>query len=198
MLEMVKGCIVPDAELLSEQYEIKENEIFANVNESKIEMVFQHFITMQDEQLFFILELPANEEEEKRLRFYETSPFHKNVYYIDGLAVEQALLILSRYGDLLINDGMSSFGFGLRDNSAEIMLHKYNMISLWTNEMDKYVDFFIKHDIPYVDRCFTAWDTFSQETPGICNSIDIEGMSVYDLPEEFKNWGIYLAEQRER
>ncbi len=197
MLEIVKGCTVPNSELLSEQYEIEGNRIIANVNASKIEMVFQHFVTMQEERLFFILELPVNEEDEKRLRSDEISPFHKNIYYIDGLDIEQALLILNRYGELLINDGMSGFGFGLHDNSAEIMLYKYNMISLWTNKIDKYEDFFVKHDIPCVDRCFTAWDTFSQETPGICSSIDIEGMSVYDLPKELKNWGIYLAEQRE-
>lgn len=188
MLEMIRGCTVPKPELLSEQYEIGENTLTANVNANKIESVFQHFINMQKERLFFILELPTNENDERKLRADDTTPRHNDVYYVDGLDKEQALQILSHYGKLLINDGMSHFGFGILDMSAEIMLYKYNVMSLWTNVMEKYADFFEEHSVPRACHCFTAWETFSRETPGECRIIETDGVSAYDLPEILKDW----------
>lgn len=42
----------------------------------------------------------------------------------------------------------------------------------------------------------TAWDTFSDDTPGQAERYDYNGKSVYDLPDVLKDWGIYLAETR--
>lgn len=197
MLELTKGSVVPQVEKLSEQYQVRDTNMLANVNASKIEEVFQHFICIQDGRLFFILELPANEKDEIKLRKSDKDPMHKDIYYIDGLTNEQALVLLIRYGELLINDGISKFGFGAHDGTAEIMRDKYNVITLWTNDIAKYADFFEAHDIPRVDKCLTAWDTFSAETPGESNCVEDNGLSVYDLPEKLKDWGIYLYEQRE-
>lgn len=77
------------------------------------------------------------------------------------------------------------------------MLTKYNIITLWTDAPERYEDFFEPHQTPRVDRCFTAWDTFSPEIPGESLRIEVDGKTVYDLPGELKDWGIYLAEQRE-
>lgn len=197
MLEMIQGCKVSKADQLKEQYERKERWLIANVNASKIEHVFQHFITMQQEELFFILELPVNQYDEQRLRMSDIAPFHKNIYYIDRLDKKTALTILTRYGELLIHDGLCQFGFGLFSGSAELMLEKYNIMSLWTREMERYHDFFEAHNIFRVNNCVTAWKTFTEEAPGICSRIEIEGKSVFDLPQELISWGIYLAEQRE-
>lgn len=197
MLEMVRGCEVPGKHLLSEQYEMQECALVANVHAHKIEEVLRHFIAMQPERLFFILELPTNADDEKRFRKNDTDPFHKDIYYIDGLDVNQALLLLSRYGNLLINDGISRFGFGTHDGTAEIMRGKYNVITLWTNTMDRYKDFFKTHEIPLADHCFTAWDTFSPELPGTCKKIEVAGQDVFDLLSELKDWGLYFSGQRE-
>jgi len=197
VLEMVKGCKVSRNHLLSEQYEIQEYALIANVHAHKMEEILQHFIAMQTQRLFFILELPVSADDEQRLRKNDTDPMHKNIYYIDGLDADHARMLLIRYGDLLINDGMSSFGFGAHDGTAEIMLGKYNIVTLWTNTMDQYKDFFDAHQIPLVENLFAAWDTFTPETPGKCMRIEVSGKSVFDLPDELKDWGIYLAEQRE-
>lgn len=197
MLEMIKGCYVPKAEQLCEQYEIKENHITANVNAGKIEEVFQHFICIQTAALFFILEIPMNEIEENKLRKSDTDPMHMEVYYIDGLDKETALVLLMRYSYLLINDGISRFGFGVQDNSAEIMLDKYNIMTVWSDGSSDYSDFFKAHDIPQTDKCVTAWDTFSYESAGVSEQIKVNGKTVYDLPDELKELGIYCAEIRE-
>ncbi len=197
MLEMVEGCKVPSSHLLSEQYEKRKGAWIANVHAHKIKEVLRHFITMQTERLFFILELPASADDEQCLRKNDTSPMHRDVYYIDGLDAEHALELLTRYGDLLINDGISSFGFGVHDDTAEIMLGKYNVVTLLTDTMDRYEDFFEAHQIPLVENLFTAWDTFTAEAPGKCILIEDAGKNAFDLPNELKDQGIYLAEQRE-
>lgn len=197
MLEMIRGCKVPQAEQLTEQYEREEYGLTANVNASKIERVFQHFIGMQQGKLFFILELPTSEQDECRLRTSDTVPLHKDIYYIDGLNAEQASSILIRHGELLIHDGLCQFGFGAHDGLAELMLWKYNVMTLWTKETERYKDFFEAHDIFRADHCVTAWNTFTPEAPGESNSIEIEGKSVFDLPQELADYGIYFAERRE-
>lgn len=199
MLEMVLGCSVPRSDLLYEQYDIDGNYITANVNACKIADVVRHFITMQNEQLFFILEIPTSADEEAKLRESDEFPLHTDVYYIDRLTVDQALFLMKQYGDLLINDGMSEFGFGVCGSfSTEIMIHRYNVVSVYSKNPTQYADFFDSHNIPKVKRCFTAWQTFSNDNPGQCSRTDRDGISVYDLPEKLKDWGIYFSERRER
>lgn len=197
MLEMIKGCSVPDCNRLKEEYTVKDGYIMANVNRSRIEEVFQHFCVVQQELLYFFIEIPTSEEDEKRLRKSDSDPYHNDVYYIDGLFNEQALIILLKYGELLINDGLSKFGFGVHDSTAELMKDKYNTMILWAKNMEQYGNFFDVHDIHVSDSYISAWDTFSEENSGQCRSIKINGVSVYDLPEKLKDMGMYFAEYRE-
>ena len=97
----------------------------------------------------------------------------------------------------MINDGLCSFGFGCHQSNDEIMVGKYNVVSVFTQNKDTYDGFFEEHGIPFVGQLITAWDTFSQDNPGESFRVDTDGRSVYDIPEIFKDWGIYLAEQRE-
>ena len=62
--------------------------------------------------------------------------------------------------------------------------------------MQKYHKLMRKY-APEAESCKTAWDTFSDTTAGECISIELDGISVYDLPERLKSMGLYLAEQRE-
>lgn len=91
MLELTKGPFVSQVDRLSEQYQKRGATLLANVNTSKIEEVFQHFICTQDDRLFFILELPANLKYEIKLRTLDTDLMHKDIYYIDELTNEIAI-----------------------------------------------------------------------------------------------------------
>ncbi len=196
MLKMIRGCKVPFIDKLAQQYQVQEQGLIANVGADKIQEVFEHFITLQNESIFFILELPTNQNDEQRLREKENSSTHKDVYYIDGLNTQQALMILKKYGELLIHDGMCQFGFGVHDYSAEIMKNSYNIVTIWTQIPDRYQNFFEKHGIEKTDKLITAWDTFNYENPGQCHIVEVDGKCVYDLPKMLEEWGIYLAEQR--
>ena len=168
----------------------------ANVHSEKILEVFQHFIAIHDEPLFFILELPVSIDREKVIEKNIIKESHKDVYYIDGCSREECLALLIRYGDLLVNDGLSKFGFGGHKSHDEIMLDSYNVVTIYSKELSKFNDFFEPHNIQFVEELVTAWGTFSKTSPGISEIYESNGKTVYDLPVELAEWGIYLVETR--
>lgn len=197
MLKLRKGCKVPFPEKLTEGYEYSTSCFLANVNYDKIERLLAHFISIHDEPLFFILELPSKQDSENEIYPGVAETLHKDVYYIDSCTQEEALAILSKIAELLINDGLCSFGFGAHQTHDEIMVDKYNLVSLYTQNEKEYDGFFEEHEISKAENLLTAWDTFTQASPGESMRIDTDGKSIYDIPGMLKEWGIYFAEQRE-
>ena len=197
MLNLVKGHRVSLVENLFESFtKLTEHHLMANVHAEKILEVFQHFIVIHDEPLFFILELPVSIDREKVIAKNIIKESHKDVYYIDGCSREECLALLIRYGDLLVNDGLSKFGFGGHKSHDEIMLDSYNVVTIYSKELSKFNDFFEAHNIQFVEELVIAWKTFSKTSPGISEIYESNGKTVYDLPEELAEWGIYLAETR--
>ena len=197
MLNLVKGHRVTLVENLFESFtKLTEHHLMANVHSEKILEVFRHFIAIHDEPLFFILELPVSIDREKVIAKNIIKESHKDVYYIDGCSREECLALLIRYGDLLVNDGLSKFGFGGHKSHDEIMLDSYNVVTIYSKELSKFNDFFEPHNIQFVEELVTAWKTFSKTSPGISEIYESNGKTVYDLPEELAEWGIYLAETR--
>ena len=197
MLNLVKGHQVSLVENLFESFtKLTEHHLMANVHAEKILEIFQHFIVIHDEPLFFILELPVSIDREKVIAKNIIKESHKDVYYIDGCSREECLALLIRYGDLLVNDGLSKFGFGGHKSHDEIMLDSYNVVTIYSKELSKFNDFFEPHNIQFVEELVTAWETFSETSPGISEIYESNGKTVYDLPEELAEWGIYLAETR--
>ena len=197
MLNLVKGHRVSLVENLFESFtKLTEHHLMANVHAEKILEIFQHFIVIHDEPLFFILELPVSIDREKVKAKNIIKESHKDVYYIDGCSREECLALLIRYGDLLVNDGLSKFGFGGHKSHDEIMLDSYNVVTIYSKELSKFNDFFEPHNIQFVEELVTAWKTFSKTSPGISEIYESNGKTVYDLPEELAEWGIYLAETR--
>ena len=197
MLNLIKGHQVSLVENLFESFtKLTEHHLMANVHAEKILEIFQHFIVIHDEPLFFILELPVSIDREKVIAKNIIKESHKDVYYIDGCSREECLALLIRYGDLLVNDGLSKFGFGGHKSHDEIMLDSYNVVTIYSKELSKFNDFFEPHNIQFVEELVTAWKTFSKTSPGISEIYECNGKTVYDLPEELAEWGIYLAETR--
>ena len=197
MLNLVKGHRVTLVENLFESFtKLTEHHLMANVHSEKILEVFQHFIAIHDEPLFFILELPVSIDREKVIEKNIINELHKDVYYIDNCSREECLVLLIRYGDLLVNDGLSKFGFGGHKSHDEIMLDSYNVVTIYSKELSKFYDFFEPHNIQFVEELVTASETFSETSPGISEIYESNGKTVYDLPIELAEWGIYLAETR--
>lgn len=196
MLRMKSGCMVPFPEKLQEGYQTESKRIIANVHVDKIRDVLEHFLAMHSEPVFFILELPTNANDEEAGADGTIEELHKDIYYIDGCSREEALNLLKQTGELLIQDGISQFGFGGHSSGDEIMVCCYNVVTIFSNSIYKYNHFFEAHNIPQTEKLITAWDTFSQEHPGSCQMYAMDGRDVYEIPNLYKEWGIYMAERR--
>ena len=196
-LKHKKGCRVHPGTILYEGYAVSDKLITANVSIDKVRAMMLRFVAMRDEPVFFILEIPSRGDTET-----ETSPgvvetLHKDVYYIDGLSKDGTAAVMRRAGGILVNDGMSSFGFGGHHSGDEIMFGQYNVLTVYTSHPEKYDDLFTAHGIKRNDDLVTAWDTFTPDTPGDCRLYRVLGKRVYDIPEMLKDQGMYFAERRE-
>ena len=191
------GCKVPFPEKMTEEYALMKDRIIANISADKIKDVMNHFICIHEEPLFFILELPTDQSEEEEIRPGIVEKLHRDVYYIDNCSKEEALTILIRIGDLMINDGLCAFGFGGHKSTDEIMFDKYNETTIFSKNIEQYATFMAHHQIPKTDHVNTAWETFSQEHPGTSKCVETDGKDVYSIPKLFADWGIYKAEKRE-
>lgn len=197
MLKLAKGYSVSKAELLEEGFmQTSDVSIIANVDADKIEDVLRHFIVMHEELMFFILELPVTRDREEEVAPGVVRETHKDIYYIDGCSQDECLLLLERYGELLINDGISSFGFGGHESQDEVMVGAYNILTIYSRKLEEYADFYEIHGIPGKEELVTAWDTFTRDTPGQVVRYELDGRTVFDLPEALREWNIYLAETR--
>ena len=142
MLNMVKGCRINDPSILYEGYERIESGFVSNVNADKILSLFESFVLLHDEYCFLIIEVPTNAKEETALTSDGTQPLHKDVYYLDGLTPERVVEFLQVFGEWLVHDGLSSFGLGIHSGANEIILGKYNVVTVYTKTPEKYSNFF--------------------------------------------------------
>lgn len=76
------------------------------------------------------------------------------------------------------------------------MSQKYNIITIYSHKMDAYRGFFEEHKIQKKSNLITAWNTFTEKTPGQSKRYEIDGKTVFDIPEELKEWNIYLADTK--
>lgn len=199
MLELRQCCKVPFPEKLSEEYEVRETAICANINASKILEMMKRFIVMHDEPLFFILELPCQEYDgitEEKTLVNTTNDY--DVYFIDGLNGNQVKHMIDALGKFLIKDGMNTFGIGGHNSHEEILFGKYNVTTIYTKNAESYYDILNEFGIKKTDNLITAWDTFDNEHYGECELYVSEetGNTIYKIPEMYKEYGMYLYESR--
>ena len=191
--ELVQGVSAENFDEVHSAYSVEENGISAIVSAEQMFPLIIDLIKQLDEPVFFFIELPCKEEEELKLRKSKTDPMHYNLYYLDNCTLPVAEAIMKRYGPLLINDGLCRFGFGAHHSGEEIYCLKYRMISVF-GDAKKFSKCFGKHKIPCEQGFITLWDTFSDETPGVSSSVEINGETVYDIVGNLKSEGIYHAD----
>ena len=197
VLKMIKGCRIHNPAILYEGYEQIDSGFVANVDADKIQSLFENFVKLHNEPCFVILEVPTNVKEETTFLFNGTSPLHKDVYYIDGLTPARAVEFLSVFGEWLIHDGLSSFGIGIHSGANEIVTGKYNVVTVYTRDKQKYDGFFETLGIRQASDLKTAWDYFNSDAPGDSFLYTYKGKNIYDLIDHLKQYGLYFAERRE-
>lgn len=198
MIEFIKGCKIPNLENLKEEYKISGNWIKSNVNASKILKLMYEFAEMQedDEPLFLFLEIPSNKENQKDIEeFYKKrkykikNGFYYDIYYLDGISKKFFKELLNKSGEILLNDGMSSFGLGNFTTNDEIGKYKYNQVKLLSNNTEKYEELFRKNNIKRNDNTTLSVNLINPNNPGICNIYkDKDGKDIYKIVENLKKY----------
>ncbi len=192
MLEMIQGAKIKSADKLFSQYEKTAWGFIANVHAKEIIELAVHFIELQTEPLFFILELPTNKKDEEH-----ADGLHRDVYYMDGLSKEKAKAVLLTAGEWLVHDGLCYFGFASHTDGDELMFKKYNIAMLYTETPQKYDGFFEAHTISKTERLVTAFDTFSEEEPGRSERYMKGGKDIYSFLDTLQEMGLYFAQRCE-
>lgn len=189
MIKIKKGSIIPKNIKIKEEYKVENDTIVLNIDVDKINKLLKSFVKMQKEELFLFIEVPTNINEEKEN--------YTDVYYLDGISINEMDELLNMYGDILINDGLCEFGFGVKSFNEEIMSLKYNMITIYSKEnVNKYIDLLNELNINKTINFKSAWDYFTENNPGISKLYEKEEQTVYDIIEILKEKGLYLGERK--
>lgn len=191
--QLVQGVSAENISGVHSAYSVTENGVSAVLSAELIADFFVKALSKLEERVFFYLELPCSDDEEKKLRSKKSDPFHYNVYYLDGCTIPVAKAIMKRYGELLMNDGLARFGFGSHKSGEEIGKFKYQNISAY-GRSKVFADILEKLGAAREEEYKTLWDNFSDETPGCCSVVEINGETVFDIPEKLKSEGMYLAD----
>lgn len=145
------------------------------------------------EPCFFILEVPCSKEKEDELNKDNADALHNDVYYLDNIDHEFMLSILNDLGDILINDGISSFGFSSLKDQVEIMKCKYNLISIYSKISDPFVQKLKELGFEEASNIVTAGDLINENNPGICKRyVDAKGKEIFDIVKVLSKVGMYL------
>ena len=196
MINWIKGAKIRNSKILSEGYKLEENSIVSVLNAESIIKVIESFIEYYETQrFFFFFQVPCNIDEEKKLKSSDCN-LHKNIYYLDNIGADDILKMLELFGEIFINDGVSAFGFG--NHEAEIGKYKYNMVTVFSDEVSSLKEIFKRNGIPENSKLLTPWDIINRKNPGECSVFkDSNGKNIYDIVNALKQFELYKAETRE-
>lgn len=192
MFQTAPGVTIPFPDKIQEQFQVYEGKsIYANISFEKLKPILTEFYHSLPEPLFFVLQLPLSIHEERKLK--DSNTFHQEVCYLDGQTKSQIDDIIEKYGQILLEDGMSQFAVASHVNNEEIFIQKYKLTAFYSSSPRRFIPFLQRYGLTETDNLITVWNTFSQETPGECRRVSINGFYVYDVAEQLKKQGLYRA-----
>lgn len=192
MFQTAPGVTIPFPDKIQEQFQVYEGKsIYANISFEKLKPILTEFYHSLPEPLFFVLQLPLFIHEERKLG--DSNTFHQEVCYLDGQTKSQIDDIIEKYGQILLEDGMSQFAVASHVNNEEIFIQKYKLTAFYSSSPRRFIPFLQRYGLTETDNLITVWNTFSQETPGECRRVSINGFDVYDVAEQLKKQGMYRA-----
>lgn len=191
--ELVHGIDIKDTKDTHSAYTINKESIYATFGADIFPDAVEELVKKMDEPVFFFVEIPCSDDEEKQLRKQKSDPYHYKVYYLDNCTMPVAMAILDRYGELLINDGVCRFGFGSHQTGEEIYCQDYQTVSTY-GDTDKFKAALDTLDIPQEEDLHTLWETLSDNNNGVCMSVEINGETVADIVSALEAEGMYLAD----
>lgn len=192
MFQTAPGVKIPFPDKIPEQFQVYNKKfIQANISFEKLKPILTEFYKSLPEPLFFVLQLPLCIQEEQKLG--DNSSLHQEVCYLDGQTQKQIDDIINSYGQILLEDGMSQFAVASHANREEIFIQKYKLTDFYSPSPRRIIPLLQRYGLTETNNLITVWDTFSQETPGECTRISVNGLDVYDVSEILKKQGMHRA-----
>jgi hypothetical protein len=194
------GVIAPDLSGIEEGFDecVEDNGytlMHVNVSAEHIAAHFLHLMKEMDEPGFFIVEVPATQAEEKERRKKAASPFHKRVYYLDGISKERAARFFEEYHELFVNDGLCNFGFGSLTHE-ELFVGAFKIFEIFTPNPEHFRAALWVLGLEQRVHLRTIWDNTTAEAPARREALIVKP-SIWHLTAELEHQGFYLADVRE-
>lgn len=198
---LVQGVEVANLSGLEEAYSVKlvpkgYHVFTVNVSAEKIPKAFRRLASEVAAPAFFLLELPTHRDVEEELRTSPSDPFHRDVYYMDGLTWPVAEDIFAGYEFLLTHDGEANFGYGSRVGRDEVFVGAYKIFYIYADNAEKYHVALRELGYQEVPQMKTVWDNFTQQSPGRRSVLTDTTPTIWQMAEQLKEKGLYLAERR--
>ena len=193
--KLTEGISVDNISEVHSAYALADsNNIRATLSAEEILSFMRKAVRLLEAPLFFFMEVPLSNDEEKSIRQSPGAAFHSQVYYLDNCTHSVIDAIVSRYGDLLINDGLTKFGFGSHKTSDELYFMDYQVINIYGQDTDKYAQVLEISGAKKESELITLWDCLSNDNCGERTAVELNGETVYDIVENLTEVGLYKSD----
>ncbi len=176
--QLINGISLSDTRGLGEFYKKADSGFWIYPSAENMCALALSVVKELYEPMFFFLELPCRNDEDAF-----------DLYYLE-CTKPVAEAIIKRYGDLLINDGISRFGFGSHKTGDEIYFHLFQRVFLFTESTEKYEKILKALEISD-DPANTVADNFDPDMDEVM-PVELDGETVYDAVENLKSAGLYF------
>lgn len=195
------GIHVSDLTGISEGYAVEAvpagySVFTGNVSAERLPGVFRALSKEVGGRGFFILETGSHRDVEAMLRTKPSDPWHKDVFYLDGITRERLLELLEEHERNLIHDGGVNFGFGSHEGRDEVFVGPYKIVYIYAEAPAKYQKALERLGYPKRETLRTVWDTFGPDTPGRREILKDAKPTRWEI-DALKEQGMYFAERRE-
>ena len=194
--KIIEGLNIADISGVKTSYSIiNASEINCVLSAEKIKYIVKKTVKLIKKPYFFI-EVPCTDAQEAELSKHGDSGTHMQIYNLE-VTHDVADAILKRYGDLLINDGLTNFGFCSLETETEIYVMPFQNIMIYNkNDTSSFEKLLKESNIPKLkpEEFITIDSLLSNSNPADRVLVELNGETVFDVIENLTGVGLTLFE----
>ncbi len=193
--QLPAGIAIDNIEGLKSSYQISGNGITALLSNEKLIELLELYTDLLPEPIFFFIEIPCDESEERALRHEDSKESHYRLYYLDNCTRPVIKALIECYGELLTGDGVCRFGFGQNGGDDELYVQDFKVIdvSCSSEAMRKDVIKMLKSCCANeVSSIVTPWEILSDDNEAVCTTAEVDDFTVFDIPTSLEDAGMYF------
>lgn len=190
--KLIEGLNIENTLGVKSSYiKVNDSEISCVISAEKIKSIISKAVKLIKKPYFFI-EVPCTEAQEAELSKNGDNGLHLQLYNLE-VTTKVADAILKRYGDLLINDGVTNFGFGSLETETEIYVMPFQSIMFYSQNnitvFEKILNDF--NIIKTSNKDYISIDSLiSKENPADRVLVELNGETVFDVIDSLQDEGL--------